>query len=120
MSLFPMGINSSICEQTFSWFRSYAKIFNELREMRHKFTVLFFCKQHNHCLANGEATYLNAPATVNKLVQAQKKSKAYACSTKKVKKRASAKRAMKVKKHAFAKRVRKVIKRVFAMRAMRK
>lgn len=33
------GLSTSISEQIFAWFRGYARIFNEMRERRHKFIV---------------------------------------------------------------------------------
>ena len=45
------GVNTSVCEQTFSWFRNYARTMNELRPLRHRFLVLFYAKRHNELVA---------------------------------------------------------------------
>ena len=54
-----MNVNTSVCEQTFSWFRNYSKIFNDMRENRHRFAVLLFCSMHNQLVDNGATAHLN-------------------------------------------------------------
>lgn len=46
------GVNTAICEQTFSWFRTYARVLNEMRPLRNRFLVLYFCKEHNQALSS--------------------------------------------------------------------
>ena len=53
------GLNASIAEQTFSWFRGYARSFNELRTSRRRFLVLLYAKRHNELLRTGKTTHLN-------------------------------------------------------------
>ena len=53
------GVNTSICEQTFSWFRGYARIFNELRPVRHRFIVRYFAKRHNDMVEANDFEHLN-------------------------------------------------------------
>ena len=53
------GLNTSVSEQVFSWFRGYARALNPLRARRHKFMVLRFCVMHNASIDSGRATYLN-------------------------------------------------------------
>ena len=53
------NLNTSIAEQTFSWFRGYARSMNELRPTRHQFLVLLYAKMHNELMAKGEMSHLN-------------------------------------------------------------
>jgi hypothetical protein len=53
------GINTSIAEQTFAWFRGYARSFNEMQEANHRFFVLYFCKLHNTLVDDGDTGHLN-------------------------------------------------------------
>ena len=53
------GVNTSICEQTFSWFRGYARVFNELRPKRHSFLVLYFAALHNSMVDAGDVGHMN-------------------------------------------------------------
>lgn len=53
------GVNSSVSEQVFSWFRNYARILNDMRPVVHKFLVLVFCKLHNELIAKGDKDHLN-------------------------------------------------------------
>ena len=41
------GVNTQAAEQTFSWFKGYSRILNEMSPLRHKFMVLYFCNLHN-------------------------------------------------------------------------
>ena len=72
------GINTSVAEQTFSWFRGYSKHLNEMRAVRHKFLVLYYIRCHNDLIAKGEADYLNEYAYLNK----KRSSKSYHCTKK--------------------------------------
>ena len=45
--------------QVFSWFRRYTVTLNEMREIRHIFTCLFFTCLHNDALDRGAADYIN-------------------------------------------------------------
>ena len=53
------GVNSSICEQTFSWLKKYNGTLNEMRANRHIFMMHFLAKKHNHVLAHGRPEYLH-------------------------------------------------------------
>ena len=70
------GVNCSVCEQTYAWFRHYARVLNEMRYRRHAFLVLYYVRRHNKCLAEGEADYLNefAPS-----VPHARRKRSYAC-----------------------------------------
>jgi hypothetical protein len=72
-------VNTSIAEQTFSWFRGYARVFNELREARHRFVVRYFAKKHNELVSTGETTHLN-PCKVSNEMKTGKGSTTYACN----------------------------------------
>eukprot|EP00438_Fugacium_kawagutii_P027957 Skav210836 [mRNA] locus=scaffold543:17052:17576:- [translate_table: standard] len=76
-------LNTSVAEQTFSWFRGYAKVLNEMRELRHRFAVLFFVCKHNELIAQGKTDHLNQHMADK---NAKRKAKPYACTKKKVKK----------------------------------
>ena len=65
------GLNTSICEQTFSWFKNYGAMANEMRANRHKFLMLHFAVKHNEALEFGQAVYLRP--------HAKKRSQPYAC-----------------------------------------
>ena len=52
------GVNTQAAEQTFSWFKGYSRILNEMSPLRHKSMVLYFCKLHNQCIAERRADYL--------------------------------------------------------------
>ena len=75
------GVNTSVSEQVFSWFKMYARIFNEMTPSTHRFFVLYFCRLHNACVQDGDAEYLNAFSSKNKVVK--KRPSSYACAPKK-------------------------------------
>ncbi|CAK0816567.1 unnamed protein product, partial [Prorocentrum cordatum] len=47
-----------VAEQSFSWFRGYARPLNEMVPLRHKLCVLFFAKLHNNYVAEHNIEYL--------------------------------------------------------------
>ena len=53
------GVNTVVSDQTFSWFRGYARSMNELKPERHQFLVPIYAKEHNELLARGETSHLN-------------------------------------------------------------
>jgi hypothetical protein len=73
------GVNCSICEQTFAWFRNYARSLNEMRLLRHKLTVLHYCRLHNENVDKGDIGYLNAPAAMKRRTKKLHKG-SYACT----------------------------------------
>ena len=98
------GVNTQICEQTFSWFRTYARSFNELRLNRHKFIVLYFCTKHNAHIDTGAADYLPSKATGS----FKAKSRSYSCT----------KQAMKTMKAMRTMKAMKTLKAMKTMKAM--
>ena len=56
------GVNTAVAEQVFSWFRGYARTFNEMRPARHSFVVLCYCRMHNELVAKNQASHLNPKA----------------------------------------------------------
>lgn len=54
-------INTSAAEQTFSWFRNYARMANELRPIRHRFLMLHYCKKHNALMDDAVSQHLDRP-----------------------------------------------------------
>ena len=75
------GINTSVSEQVFSWFRNYSRTMNEMRSDRHRLFVLHYCKMHNELIRAGDRSHLNEFAVRNKTVKALQKraSRPYAC-----------------------------------------
>lgn len=53
------NLNTSVCEQVFSWFRGYAKMMNKMRPLRHRFMALQHCIRHNALLEAGDRSHLN-------------------------------------------------------------
>ena len=70
------GVNTSVCEQIFSWFRNYKGSFNTMTRFRHCFIVLYYVRRHNALVAAGDTIHLNAFSAKNKIVQAFRKGKA--------------------------------------------
>ncbi|CAK0848816.1 unnamed protein product [Prorocentrum cordatum] len=58
------GVNTQAAEQTFSWFKGYSRILNEMSPLRHQFMVLYFCKLLNQYIAERRADYLPPMAAV--------------------------------------------------------
>ena len=54
-------VNTSVCEQTFSWFRGYARPLNELMPNRNRLLVLIYAKMHNEMVADGSLQHLGMP-----------------------------------------------------------
>ena len=76
------GVNSSACEQVFSWFKGYARLLNESSPMRHSFKVLYFVKLHNCAVEQKQSMYLNRYARSGK-----KAKRPYSCGNKAVAKK---------------------------------
>jgi hypothetical protein len=57
------GVNTQVCEQTFSWFRNYARSLNELRPLRQKFLILYYARAHNGLVAKGETFHAKPLST---------------------------------------------------------
>lgn len=66
-------VNTSICEQTFSWFRGYARTLNEMRPLRQRFLVLSYVKAHNELVQAKSLAHLGK-------VKRQRQHGHYACS----------------------------------------
>ena len=106
-------VNTSRAEQVFSWFRGYARSFNSLRPIRHKFLVLYYSRLHNAMIAAGDVQHLNAysPKRTGKCAKCVAK-KGYACAMKKKK---AMKRTVSMKK-LKAMKAKKVMKTVRSQR----
>ena len=72
------SVNTSACEQVFSWFRGYARVLNEATPSRHAFKVLYFCKLHNQAVDAKDTSYLNPYSR-----SAKKGKRPYQCGSKK-------------------------------------
>ena len=78
------NVNSSIAEQTFSWFRGYASTFNVKNPLTHVFYVLLYIKKHNLLIRKDYLRHLNpfsarAKAAKNARVLIRPASKKYIC-----------------------------------------
>ena len=71
------SMNTSVCEQTFSWFRKYAHSLNQMRPLRHHFMVLQFCARHNELVDRGDMGHLNPQANAN---ASRRSNGSYPCS----------------------------------------
>ena len=77
-------VNSSIAEQTFSWFRNYAGILNTKAPDSHIFHVLVYVKRHNDLIRRNYNKHLNAYSAMKKIGRATRilrkpVSKKYVC-----------------------------------------
>jgi hypothetical protein len=54
-----VGINTSVCEQVFSWLRNYASTMNAMNSKRHKFLLLTYVRRHNDMVEKGDTNHLN-------------------------------------------------------------
>ena len=52
------GINTVVSEQTFSWFRGYARRMDELKPARRQFLVPIYAKMHNDLLEKGDTSHM--------------------------------------------------------------
>ena len=78
------SVNSSIAEQTFSWFRGYASSFNTKAHDTHIFYVLLYVKMHNNLVRQNRLQHLNAFSARSKIAKATRilrkpASKKYSC-----------------------------------------
>ena len=72
------GVNTSISEQVFAWFRNYARILNHMSSNHHHFLVLLFCRRHNMLVDRMHVDHL-CPFGLHKKA---KISKQYSCTRK--------------------------------------
>lgn len=72
------SVNTSVAEQVFSWFRGFARTFNELRPARHHFLVLYYCRKHNKMIEDRRADYLNKHSHMN---TGRRSTQGYACGS---------------------------------------
>ena len=70
-------MNTSIAEQTFAWFRGYARMLNSMRAARHHCVVLLFSRKHNTLMDSGATNQLSAFRTGAKK---QRGSSSYVCN----------------------------------------
>ena len=64
------SVNSSIAEQTCSWFRGYASSFNTKAHDTHIFYVLLYVKMHNSLVRQNRLQHLNAFSARSKIAKA--------------------------------------------------
>ena len=75
------GINTSVSEQVFSWFRGYARVLNSMGGLRHKFLVLVYCKRRNDLTAETPITPVRGGLQTR---LPKSKARAYQCSPSRV------------------------------------
>eukprot|EP00973_Karenia_brevis_P057155 7951213-Karenia_brevis.AAC.1 len=80
LSMRIKGLNTSVAEQIYSWFRGYARQLNEMRPLRHQSLVLKFSALHNDAGAKSKCDYLNKFSPFKK---STKKQVSYPCNKKK-------------------------------------
>lgn len=102
-------VNTSVAEQAFSWFRGYARTFNELGSARHVFLVLYYAKMHDDAIDCGNPAHLNQFSTSKKNARYIR---GYACNTK-------AKQALKAVKAMKAMKVMKAVKVMSTMKVIK-
>ena len=52
-------VNTSVCEQVFSWFRGHARVLNEMKASRNHFLVLYYVRKHNELMSQDDTSHLN-------------------------------------------------------------
>ena len=52
------GLNTNVCEQTFAWFRGYARTLNGTRPVWQNFLTLLYVKRHSAMIKAGEVGHL--------------------------------------------------------------
>ena len=78
------GLNTSLSEQIFSWFRGYANTFNAMSPLTHHFYVILYSRRHNDLVRQNDTSHLNSYAAPKKVAQNKKlmkrpASRPYAC-----------------------------------------
>ena len=66
------GLNTSLSEQVFSWFRGYANTFNSMSAETHKFYVLAYSRRRNVMTSKKDTAHLNVHAAAKKAAQANR------------------------------------------------
>ena len=52
------GVSTSINEQVFNWFRTYARTLNQMRPGHHRLMLLHYCKLHIGLVDQGDLSHL--------------------------------------------------------------
>jgi hypothetical protein len=116
-------VNTSVAEQVFSWFRGYARTFNEMRGVRHIFLALYYAGMHNELVSAGCTDHLNK---YNAGRPTTRTTRGYACNANRGK--ASKKKAMKTMRKimknrpvkAVRKSMKKAMKKTIVKKSMKK
>ncbi|CAE7706700.1 unnamed protein product [Symbiodinium sp. CCMP2592] len=69
-------VNTSVAEQTFAWFRNYARTFNTMSPQTHFFYVLFCVQKHNELIRKNSVSHLSPFSSGRK----RRRSQPYSCS----------------------------------------
>ena len=69
-------VNTSAAEQTFAWFRNYARTFNTMSPQTHFFYVLFYVQKHNELIRKNNVSHLSPFGSGRK----RRHSQPYSCS----------------------------------------
>ena len=69
-------VNTCAAEQTFAWFRNYARTFNTMSPQTHFFYVLFYVQKHNELIRKNNVSHLSPFGSGRK----RRHSQPYSCS----------------------------------------
>ena len=79
------GVNTSVAEQVWSWFRNYSNTLNPMSSTRHKFLVLQYVRRHNAMMESGDTSHLNGHAAAREGMGRRRPPTQYPCTDKKKK-----------------------------------
>ena len=79
------GVNTSVSEQVWSWFRNYSNTLNTMNSTRHKFLVLQYVRRHNAMMESGDTSHLNGHAAARKGMGRKRPPTPYPCTDKRKK-----------------------------------
>ncbi len=112
------GVNTSVSEQVWAWFRGYCSTLNTMNPLRHRFFVLAYAKRHNAMINSGDVSHL--PPAMHSTTK--RRSGHYPCNNPKAAKAMKVKgttKAMKVQKTTKAMKVQKTPKAMKVMKNMK-
>jgi hypothetical protein len=92
------NVNTSVCEQIFSWFRNYARGLNDMMANRNRLLVLVYAKMHNEVIKKGETRHLGDAS------KKTPKRTPYVCNDKSDEPKRKAMKVMKTMKRTMSKR----------------
>ena len=79
------GVNTSVSEQVWSWFRNYSNTLNTMSSTRHKFLVLQYVRRRNAMMESGDTSHPNRHAAARKGMGRRRPPTPYPCTDKRKK-----------------------------------